>query len=262
MARFTRRLPSPAMVVALVALCVALSGTAIAATGGSFVLGQPNTATSQSALTANEAGKALQITNTSADPTATPLGLKSAAGNPPFTTNSKTKVANLNADLLDNLNSSQLQRRVAGACAAGQAMTSIATSGTPGCTAFSNMQELTNTVASGGFPYSGAIGSFATDGGPLLEFSTSSGWRATPGNISEDVIMCPDFPCTTGNDVQSLKMFGFASQVNSHTNLQTAIGFMTLPAGTYYLNIYPDAAAGGQLQTDTADEADVVVLGL
>ena len=64
MARFTGRLPSPAMLVALVALSVALSGTAIAATGGSFGLGQPNTATSQSALTANEAGKALQITNT------------------------------------------------------------------------------------------------------------------------------------------------------------------------------------------------------
>src|SRR4051812_32629136 len=105
MGKLRSALPSPAMVVALVALAVSLSGTAIAANGGNVILGKANTATAQTGLTANRAGKALQITNTSTGTGATPLGLTSAAGQPPFTTNSATKVANLNADLLDGVDS-------------------------------------------------------------------------------------------------------------------------------------------------------------
>jgi hypothetical protein len=262
MARFTRRLPSPAMVVALLALAVALSGTAIAATGGNFILGQANTATSQSTLTANLAGKSLQIVNTSTDPAATPLNLKAAATNPPFTTNSKTKVANLNADLLDGVNSSKLQHRISAACGARQAIYSVASDGTPGCRTFDNMQEAVQAVATGGFPSNTNIGSFSTSGGPLLEFATSSGWRTTPGNVSEDLIICSESPCTTVQYIASLQMFGFTNQTNSHTNLQTAIGFITLPAGTYYMNIVPDAATNGQLQTDSADQAQVTIFEL
>jgi hypothetical protein len=105
MGKLRGALPSPAMVVALVALAVSLSGTAIAANGGNFILGKANTATAQTGLTANRAGKALQVTNTSTGTGATPLGLTSAATTPPFTTNSSTKVTNLNADLLDGIDS-------------------------------------------------------------------------------------------------------------------------------------------------------------
>jgi hypothetical protein len=58
--------PSPAMVVALIALFVALGGTTYAATGGNFILGQPNTAgapTQLSSATTNSAG-AFKVTNT------------------------------------------------------------------------------------------------------------------------------------------------------------------------------------------------------
>lgn len=67
------------------------SGTAYAATGGKFVLGQ-----------ANKAGKTTTLTSKSG----TALSLKSKAGAPSLTVNQSTKVPNLNADLLDGLDAS------------------------------------------------------------------------------------------------------------------------------------------------------------
>ena len=96
---------SPALVISLVALLVSLSGTAWAATGGNFILGQGNGATTQTGLTGNLAGRALQLTNTNTGAGATPLGLTAGAGRPPFVTNSGTKVPNLNADKLDGVDS-------------------------------------------------------------------------------------------------------------------------------------------------------------
>lgn len=64
------------------------SGTAVAATGGKFILGQSNSANRTSTLT-NSAGTA--------------LSLKSKAGTPSLKVSNKVKVPNLNADLLDGL---------------------------------------------------------------------------------------------------------------------------------------------------------------
>jgi hypothetical protein len=91
--------------VGYVALFVALGGTTYAATGGNFILGNPNSASSTTSLTAPVAGKGLQVTNTSTGAGATALGLNTASGHPPFTVNSGTKVTNLNADKLDGLDS-------------------------------------------------------------------------------------------------------------------------------------------------------------
>src|SRR5437870_12301046 len=110
--RFARRLPSPAMTVALAALFVALGGTTYAATGGNFILGNANSATSQTALTSSNAGKALNITQQSTGTGATALGLSVPAGKAPFTVNSGTKVANLNADKLDGLDSTGFLRNL------------------------------------------------------------------------------------------------------------------------------------------------------
>ena len=104
------RKPSPAMIVALVALFVALSGVGVAANGGSFILGHSNSATLNTVLSAPVAGgKALQVTNNNTSNAAsTALGLNVAAGHAPFTVNSGVKVANLNADTLDGVDSSAL----------------------------------------------------------------------------------------------------------------------------------------------------------
>jgi hypothetical protein len=98
--------PSHGTVVAYLALFIALGGTTYATTGGNFILGKPNSASATTSLTAPVAGKGLQVTNTSTGAGATGLGLNVASGHTPFTTNSGTKVANLNADKLDNLDSS------------------------------------------------------------------------------------------------------------------------------------------------------------
>jgi len=47
--------PSPATAISLVALVFAMSGTAYAATGGDFILGKANTATSVTSLTTTRA---------------------------------------------------------------------------------------------------------------------------------------------------------------------------------------------------------------
>lgn len=78
-----------------VAALVIGSGTAYAATGGTFILGK-----------ANSAGATTTLTN----PNGTALTLKSKAGTPSLRVNSSTKVPYLNADKLDGLDSSQVAR--------------------------------------------------------------------------------------------------------------------------------------------------------
>jgi hypothetical protein len=64
-------------------------------------------------------------------------GLKAIvnAGAPPLAVNSQIKVANLNADLLDGIDSPSLQKRVTGTCAAGQAIKVVNADGTVNCEA-------------------------------------------------------------------------------------------------------------------------------
>jgi hypothetical protein len=101
------RKPSPALVIAVLALFVALGGASWAATGGNFILGQGNTASSSSSLSAPVAGgSALTLSNTSTTAGSSALRLNVAAGHPPFTVNSAGKVPSLNTDLLDGRDSS------------------------------------------------------------------------------------------------------------------------------------------------------------
>jgi len=86
-----------ALVVALVVIA-ALDYTASAATGGKFILGHLNKAGKQTVLKRTKSGPALGLTTKSA----------SAA---PFTTNATGKVANLNADKLDGVDSVNLGTR-------------------------------------------------------------------------------------------------------------------------------------------------------
>jgi hypothetical protein len=97
------RKPSPATIVALAALFIALGGVGVAATGGNFILGHSNSAANTSALAATVAGgKALEVSNTNTTSGSAALGLNVAPGHAPFTVNTGAKVANLNADLLDS----------------------------------------------------------------------------------------------------------------------------------------------------------------
>jgi hypothetical protein len=70
-------------------------GTAVAATGGSFILGRSNAETTTSTLT-NSRGTA--------------LALNAKAGTPALRVNNTVKVPNLNADTVDGLNSTAFAR--------------------------------------------------------------------------------------------------------------------------------------------------------
>jgi hypothetical protein len=103
-------------VVGFVTAVVLLGGTALATTAN-FVLGS-TTANKPDALTAATAqnkdghgglnGPMIQLTNSSTGSSASPLGLTVGSGRPPLSTNSTTRVAHLNADLLDGVDSSGL----------------------------------------------------------------------------------------------------------------------------------------------------------
>jgi hypothetical protein len=102
----------------VIATLVVGAGVADASTGASFILGHKNTATS---------------TTTLADSKGTPLALTAKKGHAPLKVNSSAKVAHLNADELDGLESNQLQRRVGQACQAGSAIRGISPSGSVTC---------------------------------------------------------------------------------------------------------------------------------
>jgi hypothetical protein len=94
-----------ANVVSTLALLVALSGGAYAATGGSLILGRSNSASS---LT--------EVSN----PRGTAFSFRSKSGRAPFTVNANSvKVSSLNADKVDGLDSTQLQGQTGPAGPAG-----------------------------------------------------------------------------------------------------------------------------------------------
>ena len=101
---------SPSMAVALTALFVSLGGVGYAATGGNFILGAQNDATTPTRLTAPVATHALQVTNTNTAVGSTPLSLIAAANRPALKVNTGAKVDSLNVDRLDSLDSTSFLR--------------------------------------------------------------------------------------------------------------------------------------------------------
>jgi hypothetical protein len=89
------RFSKASFVAGAAAALVLGSGTAFAATGGKFILGKPNAATTVTTLT-NNYGSALT--------------LNSKAGQPSLRVNRNVKVPNLNSDLLDGLDQSAFAR--------------------------------------------------------------------------------------------------------------------------------------------------------
>jgi hypothetical protein len=91
------------LLTVVVALSLATLTPAFGATGGNFILGKSNVATTISNLTANVAGApALQIVNNNTAPGSKALALVVAQGRPPMTVNPTAgKALNLNADKVD-----------------------------------------------------------------------------------------------------------------------------------------------------------------
>ncbi len=92
---------SPSMGVSLLALVIALGGAGVAATGGNFILGQNNGATTRTQLTSPINSDALRVSNTSTGAGATGLQIVTRDARPPMKVNSRVRVTNLNADRVD-----------------------------------------------------------------------------------------------------------------------------------------------------------------
>jgi hypothetical protein len=100
----------------ILALTVGVAGAAFGANGGNFILGQTNSATAITKLAgaAGVAGPSLHIDNNSTNAAATALDLQVEPGKAPMTVNSSVKVANLNADRLDDREASSFASGVNG----------------------------------------------------------------------------------------------------------------------------------------------------
>jgi hypothetical protein len=149
------RRPSPATLIALVALFFSMSGVAYAATGGNFILGKANSAKAVTSLT-NKNGTA--------------LSLSSAAADPPLTVGNSVQVPNLNASELDGQSSSSFLP------ASGTAANSNELGGQPA----SSFLPVTGTAANsndlGGTPASGYMHGGGNAGGSRV---TTTGSGAT-----------------------------------------------------------------------------------
>jgi hypothetical protein len=123
--------------VVMVALTLGVVSSAFAANGGNFILGMLSnsaTAVTRLTMTGTANGSVLQLIQQSTGTGASGLGITVPAGKAPITVNSTAgKATNLNADKLDSLDSTALQRRVSGTCPAGQSISSIAALGTVSC---------------------------------------------------------------------------------------------------------------------------------
>jgi hypothetical protein len=247
------------MAVALVALFVALGGTAVAVTGGNFVLGQPNTADHQTALTSSGDGApALAITNTGTSAGSVPLKLTAPAGMAPFQTNSTTKVAHLNADQLDGLDSTQLQRPLLSSCGTGTAISGIGQSGKVACR---HMPYVIVSLTYGGpLP----ITRFAqitvpVDSGVQISFE-GSGFAATSGQIGADVWVCPVVPtCDQFSSISAapfISAYSYANFANVHAPFQSMFEW-ALKAGTYDIGI---SGLPGT-ESDVHDDYSLSVIG-
>jgi hypothetical protein len=84
---------------------MALAGTGV---GDTFNLGRLNTVNRLSQLVGSTDNPMLRIDNNGGAANATALELQVEPGQPPMTVNSRTKVANLNADKIDDIDSSQI----------------------------------------------------------------------------------------------------------------------------------------------------------
>jgi hypothetical protein len=197
---------------------IALGGTTYAATGGNFILGQSNSASSTTALSSGATGPAFKATNTG---TGTAGSFNVAAGHPPFTVNSATKVAKLNADKLDGKDATNW--------------------------------KVTNVInAAGPLPVQGT---FTSSGGPFLIMASGSGYRVPSNADIGRIGMRMEVDGGLAGTVS-----GYTNEFNSHKPFVTGFqGISGVAAGSHTIRLEPiNVAPCGtdDIDTDTCTTTD------
>ena len=214
--------PSHTTVAAYAALFFAMSGTAIAATGSTFVTGRANIATTTTTLT---------------DSAGTPLALSARSGYAPLTVNSSTKVGRLNADLLDGLDSSALQRRITGACPSGSAVIGITAAGGVTCTLLSPPPTAPAPAQSSDKGFSIADLQLASDGTgdwQAVARITNTTTATRTGVFTVTIFRAGSVLATVQGSVSSLAA--------SNANTVTFVGFTPYSAGDVTTTFQTDSA--------------------
>jgi hypothetical protein len=129
-----RLFTATAVALATAALVIGVDGVTYAATGQSLLLGRTNYASSTTVVQSTS-GAALDLR-------------PGRTTDAPLTVSGSGLVTHLNADRIDSLDSTQLQRKLTGSCGAHQALVGIWSSGAPGCRAV----EPTTLVATAAHP--------------------------------------------------------------------------------------------------------------
>jgi hypothetical protein len=189
--------PTPAGVLAVLALFVASTGTAVAATGGSFLLGRANTETTTASLS---------------NPNGTALSLGGGKGAPAFAVNNSAKIYRLNADALDGLDSTLFQRRIGGTCAPGYSIRTINANGSVVCDDQQASVVEVNAVATGAGVAFCPASYVATGGGYLPDPNAGTVPYASIATVGTDPSTTPnrDFYAAT---MRNLDGTPFAGQV-------------------------------------------------
>ena len=256
---------------------VALAGSGV---GGVFNLGVSNSVDAKTTLTGASPRMQLQVTNTSADASTSGLAVNSAsgattgvftntgggpaggffvdAGVKPFTVNSQTRVGNLNADLLDGLDSTALQRRVTGTCAAGSAVRVVNSNGSVVCEAVVKGSAWSLTGNAGTSPGIDFLGT--TDRTALeLKVDGARALRLEPGYDSDgEEVVANVIGGYSGNYVPA-GMFGATVAGGGRTNdANVAVSAATVGGGTGNQAVGFRSTVAGGWENSTYGDADTV----
>jgi hypothetical protein len=228
------RRPSLPLAISTLALIVAMTGTAVAATGGNFILGRANSADATTSL-ANTARGAV-------------LSLNAKSGQPPLAVSNGVQVPNLNASKLGGKNLAQIANHVVTAHRWGP----------------STSKEV--ATGDGYAPWGG----LDTDGNPHLQFEFTKAHASTcltssffasnfavgqPGVVAYSVKLRRS---DGAEAVMETDMFYFnaLAQHQGWGGMGALVGW---PAGQYQIGLYVATQGGTRIVTDSNDSATLTV---
>jgi hypothetical protein len=213
--------PSHATVVAYAALVLAMSGTAYAATGGAFILGGANSAGATSTLTTTAAGPA--------------LSLRAPSGKPALAVNTRTQVANLNANLLNGLSATGIRPVVLARQNNSAALYS---------TTWANVAGMSGTIS---IPAGRSRPTFFTYSAECVVVSGAAGDYGSIQILVDGVAVTPN----STNDAD----FAFCTEAPSGAPWVSATtqGYKVLTPGKHNVVVQVETVSGGSAQTRLDD---------